>query len=382
MKFIHTADWHLGRILFGVHLTEDQEYLLNQLEKIIITKRPDALIIAGDIYDRAVPPPSAIKLLDEFLSRIVHQLKTPVIMIAGNHDSPDRLGFASKILEEQGLFIKGSIFSNPFVTQIKDQFGAVDIYALPYAEPVVVREKLSDDTIVDHHLSMKALVDDIRKQTGKKKKNRKILITHAFVAGGSETESERPLSVGGSGAVPVSVFKGFDYVALGHLHRSQTAGSKTIRYPGSILPYSFEEGTIEKSVTFVELGQDSCHSETIPLTPKRKLRIVKGEIDELLKNNNPSDDYIQATLLDKGPVFDAMGKLRDIFPNILHIERPYIVPDATGKGLTKDHRKLDEKELFSLFFKDVTGEDPEDDLQEKYIDIIDDFKRRNREAVQ
>ncbi len=379
MRFIHTADWHLGRILFGVHLTEDQEYLLRQLEEIVINRKPDAIIIAGDIYDRAVPPPSAIKLLDDFLSKIVHQLKVPVIMIAGNHDSPDRLGFASKILEKQGLFIKGSVFSNPFVTRLKDEFGEIDIFAVPYAEPVVVREKLQDELLLDHDLAVKALVDDIRKKASDK--NRKILIGHAFVAGGRETESERPLSVGGSGAVAPSAFKGFDYVALGHLHRSQKAGSENIRYSGSILPYSFEEGTIEKSVTLVELGKEGdCNIETIPLIAKRKLRTIKGEIEEILQNNEISEDYIQVTLLDKGPVLDAMGKLREIFPNILHIERPYLTQDGNIKGLNKDHRKLDEKELFSLFFKEVTGEKIETELQDKYIKIVDNFKANNREA--
>ncbi len=348
MRFIHTADWHLGRILFGVHLTEDQEYLLNQIKEIIIQKKVEALIIAGDIYDRAVPPPSAIKLLDRFLSEIIHQIKIPVIMIAGNHDSPDRLGFASDILERQGLFIKGSVFSDSFVTSLKDEFGIIDIYSAPYAEPVVVREKLQDESLLDHNLAVKALVDDILKKSSEK--NRKILVGHAFVAGGSETESERSLSVGGSGAVSPSVFNGFNYVALGHLHRSQKAGNQNIRYSGSILPYSFEEGTTEKSVTLVDLGDNGdCKYETIPLVPKRKLRKIKGEIEEILSNSDEiTEDYIQATLLDKGPVLDAMSKLREKFPNVLHIERPYLSLNNTSVGLKSDHRKLDEKELFSL----------------------------------
>lgn len=380
MRFIHTADWHLGRILFGVHLTDDQEYLLNQIKEIIIQKKAEALIIAGDIYDRAVPPPSAIKLLDRFVSEIIHQVKIPVIMISGNHDSPDRLGFASDILEKQGLFIKGSVFSDSFVTSLKDEFGTIDIYSAPYAEPVVVREKLQDESLLDHNLAVKALVDDILKKGSEK--NRKILIGHAFVAGGSETESERPLSVGGSGAVSPSVFKGFDYVALGHLHRSQKAGNSNIRYSGSILPYSFEEGTIEKSVTLVDLGEKGyCKFETIPLVPKRKLRKIKGEIEEIIKSSEEiTEDYIQVTLLDKGPVLDAMGKLREKFPNVLHIERPYLVSNNTSTGLKSDHRKLNEKELFSLFFKEVTGEKTEKELEEKFIEIVDGFKMINRET--
>ena len=380
MKFIHTADWHLGRILFGVHLVDDQEYILNEIEKIIKKTGPDFIIIAGDVYDRAVPPPSAVKLLDEFLNNCIKKLKTTVIIIAGNHDSPERLGFASGLLENQGVYIRSSVFNDYSVTTFTDQDGDVDIFAVPYAEPVVIRERMNDETLSDHNVAMKAILDEIRDNN--KTENRKILISHAFVAGGNETESERPLSAGGSGSVDIQAFEGFDYVALGHLHRAQKAGKESIRYSGSILPYSFEEGKREKSVTLVTIDNEgNSDTELIPLIPKRKFRTIEGTMEEILSETTElSDDYIQVILRDKGPVLDAMGKLRGIFPNILHIERPYLTYDGDNKIMNKDHRKLGETDLFSLFFKEVTGEDAEKPVMEKFNEILDDYKKTKRDA--
>ncbi len=380
MKFIHTADWHLGRILFGVHLVDDQKYILNKIETIIKQNVPDFIIIAGDVYDRAVPPPSAVKLLDQFLKNCIQKLNTPVIIIAGNHDSPERLGFASSLLEDQGIYIKSSVFDDYSVTTFSDQNGDVDIFAVPYAEPVVIRERMNDETLTDHNQAMKAILDEIK--NNKKNKNRTILVSHAFVAGGNETESERPLSAGGSSSVDIKTYDGFNYVALGHLHRAQQAGKDSIRYSGSILPYSFEEGKKEKSLTLVTMGKDGkIETELIPLTPRRKFRTIKGIMDDILSGTTEvSDDYIQVILMDKGPVLDAMGKLRAVFPNILHIERPYLTYDGDNKIMNKDHRKLGENDLFSLFFKEVTGEDVETPAMDKFNEILDNFKKNKREA--
>src|SRR4051794_15399990 len=239
MRFIHTADWHLGRLFHGVHLTEDQRHALLQLVDVVKQERPDAVLIAGDIYDRAIPPPEAVDLLDEILCRLVIDLKIPVILIAGNHDSAQRLNFGARLVADRRLYVTGSLprTCNPVV--IADADGPVHVYSLPYAEPMVVRECVECDDVVDHDSAMKSLVGRIHQS--RSPGGRAILMAHAFVAGGAECESERPLSVGGAGTVDASSLDGFDYVALGHLHCPQRIGKGQVRYSGSLLKYSFDE---------------------------------------------------------------------------------------------------------------------------------------------
>jgi exonuclease SbcD len=379
MRFIHTADWHLGRILFGVHLTEDQALVLDHLADIIRETEPDMLVVSGDVYDRAVPPPEAVRLLDDFLGRVVGGLGVKVLMTAGNHDSPDRIGFAAKILEAQGLFMRGSVRDESRVTVIEDSDGPVEIHAIPYAEPSLVREVTSDDKVRDHETAMEALMRRVVPADAPVR--RRILAAHAFVAGGDESESERPLAVGGSASVPPSVFKGFDYVALGHLHRPQKAGAEHIRYSGSLFPYSFSEADHEKSVNLVDMDRDGvCRVEAIPLSGKRRLRIVRGTIADLL-TRPPSDDYIQATLEDRGPVLDAFGRLRSLFPNLLHIERPCLAGDGLAGKPSADHRKTGHADLFRSFYKDVTGKELTAAMEENYIRIVEGDMRRKREAA-
>ncbi len=378
MRFIHTADWHLGRILFGVHLTEDQAVILDHLAGIIKDSGAELLVVAGDVYDRAVPPPEAVRLLDDFLGRVVEGLGVKVLMIAGNHDSPDRIGFASKILEARGLFMRGQAAVDSRVTILEDRYGSVAIHAMPYAEPSVVREIFRDESVKDHETAMDLQVRCSGIRTSKK--HRTILAAHAFVAGGDESESERPLSVGGTSCVPPAVFNGFDYVALGHLHRPQTAGAPCIRYPGSLFPYSFSEADQEKTVNLVEMdGQGLCHVTAVPLPGRRKLRIVKGFMDEVLKLPS-SDDYIQVNLSDTVPVLDAVGRLRDVFPNLLHIERTHLFWVGSGETVRVDHRKTGHLELFQSFYRDVCGEALQPSMEQVYRRITDDFFRKRREA--
>jgi exonuclease SbcD len=378
MRFIHTADWHLGRILFGVHLTEDQAVVLDRLEEIIKDSGADMLVVAGDVYDRAVPPPEAVRLLDDFLGRVVEGLGVKVLMIAGNHDSPDRVGFASKILEARGLFMRGRVAGESLVTTVLDDHGPVDFHAIPYAEPSVVREILGDDTVKDHETAMARLVARSGAATSGR---RSVLAAHAFVAGSAESESERPLAVGGSAAVPCSVFDGFSYVALGHLHRCQTAGAPYIRYPGSLFPYSFSEVDEEKTVNLVDMdGEGLCHVTAVPIPGRRTLRIVKGLMDEVL-TMPPSDDYIQVNLSDTAPVLDAVGRLRAVFPNLLHIERTHLAWNGSGAGNRADHRKTGHQDLFKGFYSDVCGESLRPDMEERYGRITEELFRRKREAL-
>src|SRR3954469_1223090 len=239
MRFIHTADWHLGRLFHGVHLTNDQHHALMQLVDLVKQERPDAVLVAGDIYDRAIPPPEAVELLDEVLCKLVIDLKIPVVLIAGNHDSPQRLNFGSRLLANRRLYVPENLPRKCESVVFGDARGPVHVYALPYSEPMIVRQCLDCEDVVDHDSAMRALVAQIKAVHSNG--DRKILMAHAFVAGGSECESERPLSVGGAGTVDAANFGGFNYVALGHLHCPQRIGGGEVRYSGSLLKYSFDE---------------------------------------------------------------------------------------------------------------------------------------------
>jgi exonuclease SbcD len=378
MKLIHTADWHLGRIFWGVHLTDDQAYVLNQLVAVVRDTKPDAILVSGDIYDRSVPPTEAVRRLDDVLSEIVLGLKIPMIIIAGNHDGPERLGFASRLLQEQRLHIFGSLESSINPVVIEDTHGPVCIYPVPYAEAATVREKLKDDTPHDPASAMKAIIDRIKDSHPEEK--RSILMAHAFVVGGKESESERPLSIGGTSTVEASLFDSFDYVALGHLHRPQEAGKDTIIYPGSLMKYSFSESSHTKSVTLVEMdAEGKCAVERIPLNPRRDLRIVRGYLKDILKGSkedeNP-DDYILVELLDTGAILDVMGQLREVYPNVLHLERPNF--EITGKVRAIDHHKVDDAELFASFFSQVTGEELTKAQRTAFASVVDEIHRNER----
>ncbi len=383
MRFIHTADWHLGRLFHGVHLTNDQAHVLDQLVDLIRGEKAAAVLISGDIYDRAIPPPEAVKLLDDTLSRIVKGLNVPVILIAGNHDSPHRLGFGSRLLATEGLHIFGALSTEVAPVILHDGAGPVRIYSTPYAEPPTVREHLADDAIQDHDEAMRALVARVREVHPPG--DRSILIAHAFVAGSEESESERPLSIGGASTVDAAHFQDFNYVALGHLHRPQTAGGDFIHYSGSLLKYSFSEANHTKSVNLVEMdAQGHCRVERISLTPRRDVRRIEGYLSDILKgpkSGEHREDYLLVTLQDTGAILDPMGTLRDVFPNVLHIERPPLMTDGQVQGSRADHRKMNEAELFSQFFSQVTGEDLTDEQSTALADVVDAMRRRQREAT-
>ena len=357
VTLLHTADWHLGRILHGVHLTEDQRFtLIEGLVPLAAARRPDAILIAGDVYDRAVPPADAVALLDEVLGRLVIDLGIPTVVIAGNHDSPDRLAFGSRLLRDRGLHVYGHAVTDAQPVLLGDADGEVAIHALPYLEPAEVRERLGDACLVGHGAATRAMVERIRARFTTV---RNVLVGHAFVAGGAISDSERPLSVGGAGAVEAACFDGFDYVALGHLHRPQQVGGRPVHYAGSLLPYSLSEIDHEKSVQWIEMDSDGiCRTERVQLPVRRRLRRVEGLLDDLLRGDpgEGRDDYVVVRLLDPGPKLDAMGRLRAIWPHVLHIERSGASPATTSRAAAVDRRGLDDGELFGRFFTDVCGE--------------------------
>ncbi len=382
MRFIHTADWHLGRILFNVHLTEDQAYILDRFVELVREARPDFVAIAGDVYDRAVPPREAVELLDDVLERIVLGLGVPVVLIAGNHDSPERLGFASRLLTGQGLHVAGTLSPEPPKVVFHDAHGPVHVYALPYAEPPVVRERLGFEDIDGHEAALRALADRVR--SGHPDGVRSVLLAHAFVAGGEGCESERPLSIGGAGAVSPECLAGFDYVALGHLHRPQVMGG-TLRYSGSLLKYSFSEAEHHKAVLVAEMAADgSCTAEPVSLAPRRDLRRIEGTLAEVLARapeDTAREDYLMVSLLDREPILNVMDKLREAYPNVLHVERPWSLAAGDVRGVTGDHRRLSESDLFAAFFSQVAGEELTGDQRRAFETVLEDLLRRDPDIL-
>lgn len=382
MRLLHTADWHLGRLFHSVHLTDDQAYVLDRFVELVREVRPDAIVVSGDVYDRSVPPDDAVALLNTTLDRLVRGEGVPVVMIAGNHDSASRLSFAASLLEKQGLHIAGVLDGGTTIVRFDDDHGAVYIAAVPYADPVQTRAALGDEGIHDHEAAMRALVG--RARAALPRGARALLVAHAFVAGGLTSESERPLSVGGAGSVPAAVFEGFDYVALGHLHRPQTAGDG-LRYAGSLLKYSFVEHDHSKSVAVVDLA--SCPGgpprvELVTLPTRRDVRVVEGTLREVLvagRDDPAADDYVCARLLDKGALLNPMGQLREVYPNALHIERPELTaapgehPELARPGARS------EAEHFAAFFEYVCDEPLNNAERTAFSRVADRLERQWRD---
>lgn len=383
MRFIHTADWHLGRQLHHVNLIDDQAHVLDEFVELVREERPDAVLIAGDVFDRSVPPATAVELLDDVLARLVLGLKTRVIMIAGNHDGPERLEFGSRIMAGAGLTVVGSCTPALPRVALADAAGPVAVYALPYLEPLEVRALLGNDAIHDHDAAYGALLDAARatRQPGE----RAVLLAHAFVTGGELTpdSAERPLSLGGSGEVARERFAGFHYVALGHLHRPQQLG-ETIRYAGSLMKYAVAEADHRKSVSVVELdAAGTCTLRLETLTPRRDLRCLRGLLQELLaaaERDPRRDDYLHVTLTDDGALLDPMSQLREGYPNVLSLARETTRAGAEADA-RPDHRGMTPAELFNDFFKEATGTALTEAEAAEFIRVADTIHRAEREEV-
>lgn len=381
MRLLHTADWHLGRIFNARSLIEDQAHLLREFVALARETRPDAVLIAGDVYDRAVPPADAVALLDETLSEIVLGLGVPVVMIAGNHDSGERLGFGAKLLAGQGLHVAGQAGS-PLKLRLSDPHGEVDLFTLPYAEPAVVRACFHCEEALDHAAAMRLQLDAIRNCAGRAR--RSVLLAHAFVSGGEESESERPLSMGGSGAVPADVFTGFDYVALGHLHQAQSLAAGRLRYSGSLMKYSLSEVTHAKSVSLVELDEAGAVSiDAIALPPRRDLRVLEGSLAELIERGRcdpHAADYLHARLTDAGALLDPMSRLREVWPNALSLERLVLARSGEAGVRRAELRQLDTSALFASFLREVADEEMDDARRAAFAEVLRTLDPEGRSA--
>jgi len=383
MRFIHTADWHLGRTFHNVSLVEDQAHVLDQVVALVKETKADALVVAGDVYDRAVPPTDAVRLLGDVLERVVVGLEVPVVMIAGNHDSPDRLEFGAPLLSSRGLHVRGTLAPDAGPVVLHDEHGPVHFFLLPYAEPPLVRERLGNDGLRSHDEAMRALTERISgtQAPGAELNPRSVLLAHCFAAGGEASESERPLTVGGAGTVDPDCFRGFSYTALGHLHRPQAFGSR-VRYSGSLLKYSFSEADHRKSVSVVELdAAGNVTVEEIPLSPRRDVRIVEGFLKEVLGEPGVgSHDYLLVRLLDKEAILDPMGKLRQVFPNALHVERPGLWSTGEVQVAGRERLKASVMDLFAAFFQEMTDDPLDDGQRAAFAEIVEEMDREEREA--
>ncbi len=395
MRLIHTADWHLGRLFHNQHLTDDQEYVLRQLVELAAEVEPAAVIVAGDLYDRAVPPTEAVELLDGVLTELVDRLGIPVIAIAGNHDSGARVGFGSSLLGQRGLHVVGRLSQASACIVLHDEHGPVRVSALPFADPAEARAAYGDLSIHDQQAVCAAGAS--RALAAADAHERHVLVAHAFVTGGLESESERPLSVGGAQQVAASTFAGFDYVALGHLHRPQSCGSDAVRYAGSLLKYSFAEHAHDKSVSVVDIGarggapgeagqagRAAVAVETVPLTPRRDVRRLEGTLAALLERGSSDprrEDYVLASLLDDGALFDPIGRLRAAYPNTLAIERPAYERAGAGGADRPRPGSVSDVDLFEAFFGYVTDGELGDARRTALTGVIDTLERRRREAA-
>ncbi|ENJ1587598.1 exonuclease SbcCD subunit D [Vibrio parahaemolyticus] len=371
MKFIHTSDWHLGRQFHNVSLLEDQQAVLEQLIQYIENNPVDAVIVAGDVYDRSVPPTIAIELLNRVVKRICGELNTPMILISGNHDGAERLGFGSGQMKRSGLHIISNFedMLTPVVIETKAA-GHVAFYGMPYNDPEQVRY-VYKEPVSTHDEAHKLLAEKITEQF--QSEHRNILISHCFVDGAIESESERPLSIGGSDRVSHEHFLNFDYVALGHLHQPQKKGEEYIRYSGSLMKYSFGEQNQKKGFTLVEIGKDGfIGAEHIELTAPHEMRIVEGELEQILewgKTDPKNEDYLLVRLMDKHAILNPMEKLRTVYPNVLHLEKPGMLI-GVEQEMAQAKLARSEIDMFKDFFAEAQDSELSNEQEQAISDII------------
>ena len=371
MKFIHTSDWHLGRQFHNVSLLDDQQAVLNQLIQYIENNPVDAVVVAGDIYDRSVPPTIAIELLNKVVKRICGELNTPMILISGNHDGAERLGFGSEQMKNAGLHIISNFedMLNPVVIETESA-GQVAFYGMPYNDPEQVRFAYQEP-VSTHDQAHKLLAEKITEQFQSEQRN--VLVSHCFVDGAIESESERPLSIGGSDRVSHEHFLNFDYVALGHLHQPQKKGEEYIRYSGSLMKYSFGEQNQKKGFTLVEIDQNGFVSaEHVDLAAPHEMRIVEGELEQVIeqgKTDPKNEDYLLVRLMDKHAILNPMEKLRTVYPNVLHLEKPGMLI-GVEQEMAQAKLARSEIDMFRDFFSEAQDSQLSQEQDQAISDII------------
>ena len=369
MKFVHLSDLHLGKRVNEYSMLEDQEYILTKIINIIDDEKPAGVIIAGDVYDKSIPSAEAVQMFDDFLTRLAKR-NLQVFIISGNHDSPERMSFGSRLMDQSGIHIS-QVYSGkiePFA--LKDEHGIINVYMLPFVKPAHVK-RFSDESIESYTDAIRVAVAEMNVVQSA----RNLLITHQFVTGATRSESE-DVSVGGSDNVDVSVFDGFDYVALGHIHSPQNCTSERVRYCGTPLKYSFSEAKDNKSVTVVELAKKGILSvKTVALVPMRDMVEIKGRYNEIMlksfyENTSYQEDYIHITLTDEEDIVDAIGKLRTVYHNLMKLDydnkRTRSVAQVDGAVDVETKTPI---ELFSDFYE-LQNNQPMSDEQKAFVEDL------------
>lgn len=372
MKFIHTSDLHIGKVVHEMSMIEEQRHMLRQLIELTVKEQAEALVIAGDIYDRAIPSTEAVELLDDFLTEMSEK-KIPVILINGNHDSPKRVSFADRILEKQGVHIAGGYEGELKQVVLEDEFGPVYFVCMPFVKPSAAGAATSEEA-VRNMLSACPMVLSAN--------SRYVLLTHYFVTGegGEEpllSDSESTVNVGGLDNVPASLFESFSYTALGHIHRAQQIGSGPVYYSGSPIKYAFSEATQEKSVNLVTLGLKGLESvEKLPLRPLHDMRIIKGRLEELIREEvcmaADREDYIQAVLTNEEELIEPMDTLRRFYPNIMQIVLEKGNREA-GADLQPElfPAQMGTEALFAKFYEAVSGQPLDEKRKQIVVETVE-----------
>lgn len=371
MKFIHLSDLHIGKRILEFSMLEDQKYILMKILKIIDEEKPDGVLIAGDVYDKSIPSTEAVELFDDFLYRL-SKMCVQVFVISGNHDSPERVAFGSRLMDSSGIHISPVYNGKVMPVSMTDEYGIVDVYMLPFVKPVHVRRFFEDEKIESYTDAVKVAVSHMKLN----KKNRNILVTHQFVTGAIRCDSEE-ITVGGTDNVDVSALEEFDYVALGHIHNPQNIGKKTVRYCGTPLKYSFSEVNHEKSITVVEMDQKGkCLIRTIPLVSEHNLREIKGIYYDITQKKNYEgtdiNDYLHITLTDEEDIPDAVGKLRVIYPNLMKLDYDNKRTRTNAEiNIAEEVLKKSPLEIFSEFYEKQNNQSVSDEQKALIKDMIE-----------
>lgn len=368
---MHLADLHLGKRVNGFSMMEDQEYILNRILEVMEEEQPDGLLIAGDVYDKTIPPAEAVRLMDDFLTAVAAK-HVPVFLISGNHDSAERVAFGHQLMQGSGIWISPVYDGTIRHHTLEDRWGEVNIYLVPFLRPSVVRSFFPDAEIGDYTDALGTIIEDLQLDTSE----RNVVLAHQFVtAAGAlpETCDSEQLSVGGLDRVDGSVFSPFDYTALGHLHGPQRVGSETIRYAGSPLKYSFSELHQKKSVTVAELREKGeTEIRQIPLQPRREMIELRGTFEEILaearQKEEPQTDYYHMILTDETDVVDALSRLREFYPNIMLLD--YDNRRTRSQKEVEQLERVEERtpgELFAALYEQQNGQEMDSDRKE-YLD--------------
>lgn len=377
MKIMHLSDLHIGKKVNEYSMLQDQIYILKEILQIIDDEKVETVIIAGDVYDRSLPPNEALELFDEFLYQLSSR-NVNVFVISGNHDSPERISYCGRMMTENKIFLSPVYDGNVKPITLNDDYGEVNFYLLPFIRPADIRRYFPDENIENYTDAVKVAIDNMNVDFNE----RNILVTHQFVTGAELSESE-DIIVGGTDNVSGEVFDGFDYVALGHIHREQTVGKDNIRYCGTPLKYSFSEAKHIKSVTILDFNdKGNIEYSKIPLTPFRDMREIRGTYYELtLKSSYEStntEDYLHITLTDEEDIPDAIGKLRSIYPNIMKLD--YDNLRTRGSGTVDAIENIESKSPFELFaelFKQQNNQDMSEEQEEIMRNLIDKIWEEN-----